>query len=260
MLFDLRGRHRRRLVRVVYVGLALLIGLGLVGFGIGGGFGSGGLFTAATNNEGQNGASRAKEIKRYTALTRRQPNNVGAWEKLANAIIHETGNGETYVNSQGVTAKGKEYFHRAAQAWSSYLALNPPKPNPSLALQMATVYSEGGLNEPDQAVQALQIAVAARPTSAALWGALAQYAYKAHNTRVGDLASTKAVALAPPAERARIKQELALLKANPSGEQTYTGTTNGKTVTGKLNSKGEIKATEVKTSTAPAGTSTGASK
>ncbi len=42
MLFDLRGRGRRRTVRVIYTGLALLMGVGLVGFGIGGGFGGGG--------------------------------------------------------------------------------------------------------------------------------------------------------------------------------------------------------------------------
>ena len=43
MLFDLRGKGRRRAVRVIYIGLALLMGVGLVGFGIGGGFGGGGL-------------------------------------------------------------------------------------------------------------------------------------------------------------------------------------------------------------------------
>ena len=47
MLFDLRGRGRRRTVRVIYIGLAVLIGLGLVGFGIGGGFGGGGILSAA---------------------------------------------------------------------------------------------------------------------------------------------------------------------------------------------------------------------
>ena len=41
MLFDLRGRGRRRMVRLIYTGLALLMGVGLVGFGIGGGFGGG---------------------------------------------------------------------------------------------------------------------------------------------------------------------------------------------------------------------------
>ena len=36
MLFDLRGRGRRRAVRVIYMGLALLFGVGFVGFGVGG--------------------------------------------------------------------------------------------------------------------------------------------------------------------------------------------------------------------------------
>ena len=57
------------------MGLALLIGVGLVGFGIGGGFGGGGLFNAATNNEGSNAASFASEIKKYEKLTQQQPQN-----------------------------------------------------------------------------------------------------------------------------------------------------------------------------------------
>ena len=35
MLFDLRSPHRRRVIKTVYVFLALLIGVGLVGFGVG---------------------------------------------------------------------------------------------------------------------------------------------------------------------------------------------------------------------------------
>ena len=62
MLFDLRGRGRRATVRVIYIGLAVLLGVGLVGFGIGGGFGGGGLLSAATNNEGGRSASFAKQV------------------------------------------------------------------------------------------------------------------------------------------------------------------------------------------------------
>ena len=52
MLFDLRGRGRRRAVRYLR-GLAVLIGVGLVGFGVGGGLGGGGgLLNAANSNEG----------------------------------------------------------------------------------------------------------------------------------------------------------------------------------------------------------------
>jgi hypothetical protein len=261
MLFDLRGRHRRRMVRVIYTGLALLMGVGLVGFGVGGGFGGGGLLNAASSNEGSNAASFASKIKKYRKLTTRQPSNLAAWEKLTEALLHEAG-GEAYVTSTGVTKKGKELFAQADQAWTSYLALNPPKPSPKIAQLILPVYSEAGLNRPGEAVQALQIVVAAKPKSAALYAQLAQYAYKAKNVRVGDLASAKAVNLAPANDRIRIKKELAEVKANPSGEKVYTTTTNGKTYTGKLGANGQLNATQVKSTPTAAGktTSTSAGK
>src|SRR5271168_4507540 len=194
MLFDLRGRHRRRAVRVIYTGLAVLMGVGLVGFGVGGGFGGGGLLNAASNKEGSNAASFSNQIKKYEKLTKEQPTDASAWENLANAQLHEAG-GEAFVSSAGVTAKGKELFAKVAQSWNSYIALNPAKPNAELAERMVTVFGEEGLNEPAAEVEVLQIAVAARPTSAALYAQLAEAAYKAHNPRVGDLASAKAVSL-----------------------------------------------------------------
>ncbi len=191
MLFDLRGRGRRRAVRVIYTGLALLMGIGLVGFGVGGGFGGGGLLNAASNNEGSNAASFANQIKKYEKLTKQQPNNVSAWENLTNAQLHEAG-GEAYVSQSGaVTSKGKELFHQAAHSWNTYIALNPAKPNSELAQRMVAVFGEEGLNEPAAAVQVLQIVVAARPTSASLYAALAEYAYRAHNPREGDLAAAE---------------------------------------------------------------------
>jgi hypothetical protein len=251
MLFDLRGRGRRRTVRIIYTGLAVLIGLGLVGFGIGGGFGSGGLLTAATNNEGGGSASFSGEIKRYRKLTEQQPNNVAAWEKLTRALLHES-SGEAYETRTGeVTGKGKSLYREASSAWSSYLALNPPKPNTELAQLMVRVYSELGLNEPNKAVQTLQMVVAARPDSAALWSQLALYAYKARNVRIGDLASQRAVKLAPATQRVRLKNELAEVKKNPTGGgQTYTTTTNGKTYVVKPSGNGTFTGT-VQTASIP---------
>jgi hypothetical protein len=49
MLFDLRGRGRRRTVQVIYLSLAILMGGGLVLFGIGGAT-SGGLVDAITGS------------------------------------------------------------------------------------------------------------------------------------------------------------------------------------------------------------------
>ncbi len=259
MLFDLRGRGRRRTVRVIYVGLAVLMGSGLVLFGVGS-FGGGGVLSNLNGSEGSSSASFSSQIKKYKKITQRQPSNASAWEKLAEATLHEAG-GEAYVTSTGVTSKGKELFSQASQAWTSYIALNPPKPSTKLAQLMLSVYGEEGLNQPAKAVEVLQIVVAAHPTSASLYSSLAEYAYKAKNARVGDLASEKAISLAPAAQRARLKTELAEVKANPSGEKTYTTTTNGKTYVGKLNAKKELVGTEqVKTVTVPSTTSTSTTK
>jgi hypothetical protein len=260
MLFDLRGRGRRRTVRTLYIGLALLMGVGLVGFGIGGGGGGGGILNAAGKNEGSGGVSFSDQIKKYKKLTEQQPGSVAAWEKLTNAQLHEAG-GEAYVTRTGITSKGRQLFTQVAQSWDHYVALNPPKPNSELAQRMVTVFGEEGLNDPASAVQVLQIVVAARPTSAALYASLAQYAYKAKNVRVGDLASEKAISLAPVAQRARLKTELAALKSNPSGGETFTTTTNGKTYTGKTGPNGTFTGNVVSTPTPPpAGTSTSAKK
>jgi hypothetical protein len=252
MLFDLRGRGRRRTVRTLYIGLALLMGVGLVGFGIGNGVGGGGLLNAASKNEGSGGVSFSDQIKKYKKLTQQQPSNIGAWEKLTDAQLHEAG-GEAYVTRTGVTSKGKELYAQVAQSWRSYRALNPAKPNSELAQRMVSVFGEEGLNDPAATVSVLLIVVAAKPTSAALYGKLALYAYKAKNLRVGDLASEKAVSLAPVADRPRLKTELAALKSNPSGAETLTTTTNGKTYTGKAGPNGTFTATVSTPTPPPAG-------
>jgi hypothetical protein len=256
MLFDLRGRGRRRVVRVIYIGLALLMGVGLVGFGIGGGFGGGGILSAAGEKEGASGSTFAAQVKKYRKLTQQQPTNLAAWEGLTKNLLHESSN----FTQNGLTSKGKELYVQAAQAWESYVALNPPKPNPELAQLMVTVFGAEGLNQPARAVAVLQIVVAARPTSAALWAALAEYAYRANNTRIGDLAAGKAVSLAPASERVRVKNELAEVKKSPSGEKTYTTTTNGKTYAVKKAPNGSFTGTEIKTTPAPAGASTTTTK
>jgi len=230
MLFDLRGRHRRRAVKFTYVGLALLIGGGL---------------------------SFASQIKKYEKQIKAQPSNVAAWEKLTAAQLHESG-GEAFENATtgAPTAKGKELFTQASHSWESYIALNPPKPSLELAKLMLRVYGAEGLNQPASAVQVLQLVVAAEPKNASYYAALAEYAYKAKNIRVGDLASGKAVSLAPPKERARVKTELEGVKKAPEGG-ALTTTTNGTTYTGKPNSKGGFVGTAVKTTPQPAkGTTT----
>jgi hypothetical protein len=237
MLFDLRGRGRRRTVQVIYVGLALLFGGGFVLLGVGVGGGGGGLLNAFTGESGAPKASFAGQVKKYQKLVVAQPKDLSAWEGLINAQLHEAG-GETSISNGKLTSKGKELFSDVAQSWMSYLALNPPKPNPKLAKEMVRVFDEEGLNQPAAAVQVLQIVVAAEPQSAALFGALAEYAYKANNDRQGDLAAAKAVSLAPASERVRLKKQLAEVKKSAAAAATTTttstGTSSGSTGTGSI--------------------------
>jgi hypothetical protein len=237
MLFDLRGRGRRRTVQVIYVGLALLIGGGLIFFGVGAGLGGGGLLTSLSGSEGSNSASFANQIKKYQKLVAKQPQDVSAWEGLTNAQLHEAG-GETYLSNGKLTSKGTELFSRVAHSWNSYLALNPPKPNVTLAKEMVRIFGEEGLNEPAAAVQVLQLVVASEPQSASLFGALAEYAYKAKNTRQGDLAAAKAVSLAPPAQRATLKKELAELKKSGAAGSTAASTSGAASTGGSVSTSG----------------------
>jgi len=245
MLFDLRGRGRRRAVRLIYTGLALLMGVGLIGFGIGGGFGGGGILNAASNEGAGGGPSVGDKVKKYQAIIKREPNNVAAWEKLTEARLLEAG-GEAYLTAGGLTSKGREKFNIASKAWERYLALNPPNPSAKLAKKVLILYEERALKKPEKAVEALQIVVAADPQSASYYSQLALYAYQAKNKRVGDLASQKAVALAPEDQRTRVKQELKEL-SETGGSRVYTTITQGKTFQVKKASNGQFTGTELKT-------------
>jgi len=260
MLFDIRGRGRRSAVRVIYGGLAVLFGAGLVLFGVGAGFGGGGILSNLSKEGESGGPNYSAEIKKYSKLTAERPQDFAAWEKLIRVQLQK-GSGEAYVSSAGaLTSKGKELFKEISQSWTGYVAQNPPKPSLELAKEMVRIYDAEGLNEPSSAVEVLQLIVASEPNNDAYYASLAEYAYKAKNVRVGDLASEKALSLAPASERARLKTELAEIKSNPSGEKIYTTTTNGKTYAGKLNSKGELNATEVKTTPGKAGKASGTGK
>jgi hypothetical protein len=259
MLFDLRGRGRRRTVRVIYGGLALLIGAGLVFFGVGAGVGGGGLLNSLTGKEGSNSASFANQIKKYQKLTQQQPSGVYGWEQLTLAQLHEAG-GEAYFANGRLTSKGRELFGLTAQSWNRYIALNPPKPNAQLALQMERVFGEEGLNEPAEAVKVLQIVIPAKSENppqyqASLYASLADYAYKAHNTRIGDLATAKAVALAPSAQRKQLKTQLAAIKAHPNGNEAATS--GGQAASGATGSSTTSSSTTTTTTTIP--TTTGSS-
>src|SRR5688572_11956997 len=111
MLFDLRGRGRRRTVKIVYVTLALLMGGGLVLFGIGGGGAmQGGLVDAITGSSGGDTGSERfdRAEKEALAATQARPQNPAAWAALARARVQSAGIGDNFDPNAGTyTEAGK---------------------------------------------------------------------------------------------------------------------------------------------------------
>ena len=138
MLFDLRGRGRRRTVQVIYLSLAILMGGGLVLFGIGGAT-SGGLIDAIQGKSGNSSGTDAFQ-KRVDALekqTQTEPTNARAWAQLAGLRFQLAGSGANYDQATQVyTDKGKAELRQAANAWQQHLKLAGEKPDTTVANQM----------------------------------------------------------------------------------------------------------------------------
>ncbi len=226
MLFDLRGRGRRRTVKIVYITLALLMGGGLVLFGIGGGGAmQGGLVDAITGSSGgDTGSSRFdKAEKAAVVATQRNPQDAAAWAALARARVQSAGVGDNFdPNAATYTAKGKAKLAQASAAWEKYLALDPKKPDDRVAGLMVRAYDQTGLNRPADATAAQEIITEARP-SATTYATLAIYAYQAGQTRKGDLARNEALARAPADERNTLKSSLDQAKQQAVAQQLQQG-------------------------------------
>ena len=216
MLFDLRGK-RRRVVQGVYLTLAILMGGGLVLFGIGGDV-SGGLVDAFTGgNQGGDGSSLVRDrVEKNEKAVAANPKNTTALKAVARdryqlALDNADANGT-------FNSAGKAELRKAAAAWEKYVATNPPKVDDSLAGLMMNVYDTSGLNQPAEAAAAAEVVADARP-SAAAYLRLAQFAQSAGQTRKAELAGKKAVELAPKNQKKAVEAQVEALKGGGAAVQ-----------------------------------------
>jgi hypothetical protein len=229
MLFDLRGRGRRRTVQAIYLSLALLMGGGLVLFGIGSA-NSGGLFDALSGNSGSQSATAGidKRIDTMLAATKARPRDPGPWGQLAALRFQRAGIDGVAADGTTYTDAGKRRLSLASDAWERHLALDPKQPDVRTAKFMVQAYDTGGLNEPAKAVRAMQIITAdQKPPSSNLFAQLASMAYRAHDLRTAQLAGDRAISLAPASQRKALRSALDALKtqatAPPTGQTATTG-------------------------------------
>jgi tetratricopeptide (TPR) repeat protein len=209
MLFDLRGRGRRRAVQGIYLSLAILMGGGLVLFGVGGAT-SGGLLDAFKADSGSQNVSDVfqKRIDKAEAAVKANPNNAAAWAELTRVRYQQAGTGDGFDQNNGVfTNKGKDELRQTEAAWNKYLALTD-KPDDTVASLMVQAFGQAGLNEPDKAVNAQEIVIDNRQATAPMYVQLAALAYQAGQTRKAELASKKALELSPKDDREQIKAQL----------------------------------------------------
>src|SRR3954471_19564047 len=214
MLFDLQGK-RRRLVQATYLILAVLMGGGLVLFGVGSGSVSGGLFDAITGKSSNNGSSINStvnnRIKRDEKALKLNPQNQAALADLVRSH-YQLATDDADANTGAFGPTGKAQLQKASSAWKRYVDA-AEKPSDSLASLMLQAYGEGGLNKPSDAATAAELIANARP-SAQAYLTLAQYAQQAGQTRKAQLAGLKALDLAPKNQKKLVKQQIQAIKAS----------------------------------------------
>ena len=223
MLFDLRSRGRRRTVQGVYLGLAILMGGGLILFGVGTGSGVGGLLNAFTGGSSSNNKPVVSQAeKNAVRQTQLEPDNPSAWKALVQARYESASQNQNQSTGE-YTAAGVDELNGAAQAWQRYLQLTKT-PDWTLAVLAAQIYRQ--LNDPKDETNAWEIVTRANPNEATYFEDLAGAAWAAKETDLGDLASSKAISLTPKTQQAQLKATLKELKSQSTASSS-TSTTGG---------------------------------
>ena len=202
MLFDLRGK-RRRAVQVTYLTLAVLMGGGLVLFGIGGS-GTGSVFDAFDSGGDGVDSGLEKRIERQQAKLKTSPQNAAVLAELVR-LEYQDAAANVQSGTSTIPEEGKDSLRKAATYWERYLEATNGKPDPDLARVALIVFDKGGLNQPDKAKEAVRV-LAADAHDSQTYLLLVQYATAAGDTRTAKLAAQKAIDLAPKGERKQVEK------------------------------------------------------
>jgi hypothetical protein len=217
MLFDLRGR-RRRAVQVTYLFLALLMGGGLVLFGVGGSV-SGGLLDAFKGGGGgSSGDSQLEDrVDKQEERLAKNPRNEAVLQNLVRDY-YSLATGQRESGTVGFPEEAKDELRKAGEYWQRYAETVKGDPNPETARYALQVYDVAALNKPKEAQKVAAI-LAEDSNDTASYLRLVSYATAAGDKRTADLAAKKAVDLAPKAQRKQVKQQAEALKKPPEQQQ-----------------------------------------
>src|SRR5215210_4947970 len=217
MLFDLRGR-RKRAVQVTYLFLALLMGGGLVLFGVGGSV-SGGLLDAFKGSGGGTSGDSALEdqVDRGEERLAKNPRNEAVLQNLVRDY-YALATSQRESGTVEFPADAKDDLRKADEYWQRYLTTAQGDPSSEAASVALQIYAPTALNKPKELQKAGAI-LAKDSNDVASYLRLVSYAAAAGDTRTADLAARKAVDLAPKAERKQVKQQADQLKKPPQQQR-----------------------------------------
>jgi hypothetical protein len=216
MLFDLRGR-RRRAVQATYLMLALLMGGGLVLFGIGGDV-SGGLVDAFKGGGGQSADSALQDrVDRQEERLAASPRNEAVLQNLIRDY-YSLATSQRESGAIGFPADAKDELRKAGQYWQRYAETVSGEPSADSARYAVQIYDVRALNRPKEAQKAAAI-IAKEANDVASYLQLVSLAAQAGDTRTADLAAKKAVDLAPKAQRKLVKKQAEALQKPPPQQQ-----------------------------------------
>lgn len=243
MLFDLRSPGRRNLIRVVYAGLAVLMGGGLIFFGIGGS--GGGLFSDVGGGGGDGGNPFEDQIDDAEARLQQNPQDTATLAELVQ-LYYQAGSNQIEVDqdsgAQSLTEEGEQRLQQGADAWDRYLKLTEKSGAPpatgvsSIAVQTFSVLADASFSQAlsatsgtdaldkandavtswTDAAEAQRILADAQPAGQA-YANLAFFLYRSGDIAGGDQAAAQAAQESAPNEKASIEQQLKQTKTQ--GEQ-----------------------------------------
>ncbi|MFM8526889.1 MAG: hypothetical protein ACKOBH_02035 [bacterium] len=219
MLFDLQSPGRRAAIKVIYSTLAILLGGGLLFFGIGSDA-TGGLLDALGLRDSEQDSSEiyAKEIQTAQAALKTNPDNEAARLDLVSLDI-QRGNQQLEVDSQTgqstATPEASTSYNLAADQWDLYLKGNPKKPDSGLALQLANSFflmaqssstAADARIDVENAAEAQEVAVDQNPTVGNL-NNLAVYLFYAGDFAAAQRTVSQALAKAPAGDRKELSKQ-----------------------------------------------------
>src|SRR5436305_15052225 len=120
--------------------LALLMGGGLILFGVGTGVSGGGLLNAFGGSGGSSQKSQVSSAERQAQkAVKANPTSAPAWARLLEAQW-ESATSTGFNNTSGFTAFGKSELHKVTQSWQRYITL-AQSPDAGVAVVSAEAFT-----------------------------------------------------------------------------------------------------------------------